>query len=334
MNDSLVSIIIAVYNAEKYIDNTIEAIRNQTYSNIQIVLVDDGSSDNSLEKCIAYSRIDERIIVIHQNNMGPGCARNVGIKASNGDYLVFVDADDYIDICFIEHLVLAITEKDYDVAIAGYKKRYSNGIVESFVPKELDSNNTKLSDCLEYFAKNSLIQGPCWKIFKKEIVLQNGIHFHENWKYGEDSYFVYNYLCFVLSWRTVPFAEYYYEIRNNGSLSSSFTKEKISNSIELFQLLKKICDYTDDSWMGELMCGCFITYCDDLIKTNIKYIGKIHNIKWAISELNSSKILTYYNEKHRIRILYRFCVIHNMYCSAYLLSFIRNVLKKRLDNIK
>ena len=112
--EELVSIIINVYNAEKYIAKCLESVINQTYRNIEIIIVNDGSTDKTLEICESYK--DERIRIINQENMGLSMSRNVGIENSRGEYLYFIDADDFIDIDTIEYLYKLI--KKYDVPIA------------------------------------------------------------------------------------------------------------------------------------------------------------------------------------------------------------------------
>lgn len=92
-----ISVIVPVYNAENYLNRCIESVLAQTYTDWQMVLVDDGSKDESLKVCQRYADLDNRIRVIHQENAGPGIARNTGIAAANGDYIVFIDSDDYVE---------------------------------------------------------------------------------------------------------------------------------------------------------------------------------------------------------------------------------------------
>lgn len=103
MND-LISVVIPVYNVEKYLDKCIETVSKQTYTNLEIILVDDGSNDLSPEICEAWKNKDKRIIVIHKENGGLSSARNVGIDLAKGKYITFVDSDDYIDLKMIETL--------------------------------------------------------------------------------------------------------------------------------------------------------------------------------------------------------------------------------------
>lgn len=102
--EDLITIIVPVYNVEKYLDKCVETITKQTYKKLEIILVDDGSTDSSGKKCDEWKNIDDRIIVIHKKNGGLSSARNAGIDIAKGKYISFVDSDDYIDIRMIENL--------------------------------------------------------------------------------------------------------------------------------------------------------------------------------------------------------------------------------------
>lgn len=121
MMDKVVSVIVPVYNVEKYLDRCIESIRQQTYSNLQIILVDDGAKDKSGAMCDIWKEKDSRITVIHQENGGLSNARNTGIKQATGEYLVFVDSDDIVASDMIEELVGLLETEDADISICGVK---------------------------------------------------------------------------------------------------------------------------------------------------------------------------------------------------------------------
>ena len=121
-NEALISIIVPVYNADRYLDKCVTSISSQTYENLEIILVDDGSSDNSPEICDWFAKKDSRILVIHQNNRGVSAARNVGIEYAKGEYLAFVDGDDYISPSMIEHLYSRVLLDQTDIAVCGYRK--------------------------------------------------------------------------------------------------------------------------------------------------------------------------------------------------------------------
>lgn len=115
-NNDLISVIVPVYNVEKYLKKCIESIRNQTYSNIEIILINDGSTDNCGLICDEYSKIDDRIKVFHKENTGQASARNLGIRKANGEFLCFIDSDDYIDNEMIDELYKACIKNNVDIS--------------------------------------------------------------------------------------------------------------------------------------------------------------------------------------------------------------------------
>ncbi|CCK83183.1 Protein of unknown function [Lactobacillus equicursoris 66c] len=119
-----ISVIVPVYNVQKYLDRCVDSIVKQTYPNLEIILVDDGSKDNSGTMCDGYT--DSRIKVIHKANAGLGMARNSGIEMATGQYIMFVDSDDYIDLDMIEKLYSDLIKAKADTAIGGFKRVFSN----------------------------------------------------------------------------------------------------------------------------------------------------------------------------------------------------------------
>lgn len=111
----LVSVIIPIYNAEKYMNRCIDAVLNQKYKNIEVILINDGSVDSSKKICQKYCEKDNRVICISKNNEGVSKARNAGIKIATGKYLCFIDADDWIDIEYVEEYVLCAEDRDADL---------------------------------------------------------------------------------------------------------------------------------------------------------------------------------------------------------------------------
>ena len=116
MKEELISVIIPVYNVEKYIRYCLDSVINQTYKNLEIIIVDDGTKDSSGEIAEEYAVKDSRIKVIHKENGGLSDARNVGLDAATGKYIAFLDSDDVITLDFYEYLYNIIKEKDYDIA--------------------------------------------------------------------------------------------------------------------------------------------------------------------------------------------------------------------------
>lgn len=132
----MISIVVPIYNVEHFLVQCIESLVQQTYSNIEIVLVDDGSQDRSGDICDLYAKRDGRIVVIHQKNGGVTSARKAGIKIARGNYLMFVDGDDWVDTCICEELLNAICEHHTQSAICGYAREYVNSSLPTILYKE------------------------------------------------------------------------------------------------------------------------------------------------------------------------------------------------------
>ena len=133
--NGLVSVIVPVYNTGPYLPRCIESIIRQNYEKIELLLIDDGSTDNSLEICRKYMQIDNRIKVIHQENGGVCLARNRGLREMRGDYFMFVDSDDAIETYIIEDAVRCFSRHPCaDMVVFGWKKIFENGETESYLP--------------------------------------------------------------------------------------------------------------------------------------------------------------------------------------------------------
>ena len=138
MSEKLVSIIIPVYNAEKYLQKCLDSVISQTYTNIEILLINDGSNDGSKQICEDYEKQDNRIKLFTCLNSGPAFARNLGLSKATGEYIMFVDSDDYVSHEIVEKLVMAIEKNDGDVAVSyvlqsqekQYYEKLGDGVVE------------------------------------------------------------------------------------------------------------------------------------------------------------------------------------------------------------
>lgn len=137
MNNPKISIVVPVYNVEKYLEKCLESIINQTYHNIEIILVDDGSTDKSGELCDSYRVKDQRINVIHKKNGGLASARNVGMHTLTGDYIMFIDSDDWVDATICEDLLYAIRYYHVNASMCSYIREYPQ---KAIVKKIFDEN--------------------------------------------------------------------------------------------------------------------------------------------------------------------------------------------------
>lgn len=204
----LVSVVVPVYNAEHFLGKSIESVTNQSYKNIELILVNDGSTDNSETICNTYALADNRIKVISQENSGPAAARNTGIRHATGDFVFFLDADDFIDRNALALLVAQYNEYKPDLVMGNFCKRENNGetvnIRATFHPddKPFEGKIKKLtkSDIVSYvrhFLKhpsNHLISY-CWaRLYKLSVIKNNNIYAHEDMRLFEDFVFNLEYL--------------------------------------------------------------------------------------------------------------------------------------------
>ena len=143
MTNLLVSIIIPIFNVEKYLDRCIESVVNQTYKNLEIILVDDGSTDSCPQMCDEWGLKDSRIKVVHKENAGLGMARNTGIDNASGEYIFFFDSDDYVDVTTVERCVKSAIENDSEVVAYGRNDVYDDGRI---VPRGIKTEKTLFSD--------------------------------------------------------------------------------------------------------------------------------------------------------------------------------------------
>lgn len=185
--DDLITIIIPVYNVEKYLPKCIDSIINQSYKNLEIILVNNKSTDSSLNICKNYEKMDTRIKVINTDKKGVSYARNIGIKEANGKYLTFVDADDYLDLNFCKIMLQNLIRTNSDCVACGYNRVYENR------EERIINNGLQELSNIEFLEKILEVQsglGFChMKLWKKEIVDISKVKFNENIIVAEDALF-------------------------------------------------------------------------------------------------------------------------------------------------
>ena len=206
----LISIVVPVYNAEKYISNCIKSLCNQTYTNIEIILVNDGSTDSSLEICHLYSEKDNRIKIINQSNRGVSAARNTGIYAAKGAYLTFVDSDDYVMDNYCDILIELINVNNVDFVYCG---QYSlcNGLFAKIHGRKKDgvylTSDILKIDIDDGNMSGFLLHSACAVLYKMEIIRNSNIVFDESIKYNEDGFFN---LLYCLNSHSIYINQYIY----------------------------------------------------------------------------------------------------------------------------
>lgn len=234
-----ISVIVPIYNVEKYLDRCVKSLINQTYKNIEIILVDDGSPDKCPEMCDYYATEDYRIKVIHKENGGLSDARNVGIEKSTGSYISFVDSDDWVEEDFIEELYNNIKRENADISIIGYTLIWDSGKRITY-----SDNNDYFVYNQEYAIKELLKQKKfqcmvCQKMYKRDIF--SDIKFPLG-KIYED---VAVSLPTFLKADKVVFSgdpKFYYFQRENSIVNEKFSKEKLY----FLDCCKEIIDYSNN----------------------------------------------------------------------------------------
>ena len=184
---SKISIIIPMYNAEKYIARCLESVINQSFNDIEIIIVNDGSTDKSLEICRKYAEVDERIVILNKENNGVSVARNQGMNVATGEYIMFVDSDDWIDESMCQYLYKRISECNADICFSNNIKEYGNKIdyidfggskdvinldeIKEVILSLIEEKDKKIAHRRETF------RGPCAKLYKRSIIIDNNITF-------------------------------------------------------------------------------------------------------------------------------------------------------------
>lgn len=233
MEKDKVSIIVPVYNVEKYIEKCLKSLISQSYKNIEIILIDDGSKDNSGKICDTYKRKDSRIKVIHKENAGVSEARNLGIQKATGRYLCFVDADDFVMNDYIEYMHQLIVKESSDIAVC--TKMFSNFNEEQ--------SSDEMIEVLD--GENAIIRilnyrmpiGVYSRIFKKDLIKDNGIKFLKDIYMGEG--FNFNVACFQKAKKVIisNYKVYYYRRDNTTSATSDFSIKKCENSLYAMKVM-------------------------------------------------------------------------------------------------
>lgn len=251
--DKLVSIVVPIYNVEKYLDACILSISNQTYKKLEIILVDDGSTDNSPVICDTWAKKDERIKVIHKTNDGAGMARNTGIDNATGDYIFFFDSDDYVDATVVEKCVRSASLNNSDVVAFGRNNVYPDGRIE---PCEINGAKSPykgekiITDFLPFLFTYELGigVGPWGKMYNLDVLKENNLRFVSEKEIDpEDAYFCLELFSKINTVSIIEENLYFYCERND-SLSRKYREDRQKKN-DFF--LKKSLEYIKKSGLPE-----------------------------------------------------------------------------------
>ncbi len=246
----LVSIIVPIYNGEKYIDACVEYLLAQTYSNLEILLVDDGSKDRSGEICDTYAEKYEQIKVIHQKNGGVSTARNAGIRQAQGKYIAFVDADDYLEKDAVADNVKLAEEHQADVTMFCFwyynvdkQKKIPNPLEEGFVGNGEEFFHRFLIKTID----KEVFHAPWNKLIKRQLLADNQIEFDTRYCIYEDACFVAELLSKAQKIVVNKEMYYQYNVRSAGTLITSFRENFFESVTQLYRNAMAYCaQYRDN----------------------------------------------------------------------------------------
>lgn len=259
MQSELVSVVLPIYNVEKYLEKCIETVVNQTYKNIEIILVDDGSPDNCPEICDRWAEKDNRIKVVHKQNAGLGMARNTGIENATGKYICFFDSDDFVAEDTVEKAYNCIKKNSAEIVCFGFSSVDSEGkLLRTFVPrteKEVFSGNEVQEEFLPNLIYSpsgigwNLNMSSCMAMFSMELIKK------ANWRFvsereilSEDVYSLIDLYKDVNKVAVLNEAFYFYR-ENNASLSRVYRKDRYERVKHCYEECTKLCKrlkYNDD----------------------------------------------------------------------------------------
>ena len=231
----LVSIIIPVYNVVEYFDECIRSVLEQTYKNLEIILIDDGSNDGSEKMCNFFAEKDNRIIVFHQENSGQAVARNRGVSLCKGNYIAFVDSDDVLDKHYIEFLYKALIDTNSDMSVCYYKKFYNKYPMKNQALKVNDYKLYNDEEALEELCYQRIFNSsPYVKLLRRELVI--GIDYPPGIGY-EDFATIYKYMARTKKIVVIDNVLYFYRQRENSTMHMKFSRKKIDRILVSNELL-------------------------------------------------------------------------------------------------
>lgn len=301
--ENIISIIVPVYNVETKLERCIESLINQSYSNIEILLINDGSIDKSGEICNLYSKKDKRVTVIHKENGGVSSARNIGLKNAIGKYIIFCDSDDYVDNKMCEKMLNKLLETNSELVICSYFTVYNNRI------KKHECNEKKYNCIKDIEADFSNLYSDCFfnspwnKLYIKDKI---DFEFKEDMKYFEDYYFNIEYMDNIDKVCTTKDAFYYYNEDSVGSLTKVYSDDIFKVFEVIYEKQKEFLhknwgDKFDGYISSSLIYGMYnsmqkLVYSDNLDKKSVIRTMKLwresNQVKEALKYKNLTKYLT------------------------------------------
>ena len=265
VENPLFSIIVPIYNVERYLEQCIESVLVQDYQNYELILVDDGSPDNSIDICTKYAKQYSNIVFVHKINGGLSDARNVGIKIARGEYLMFLDSDDYWEgTSILSDLQKIINENNPDVIFNYMSSVYPDKIIIHYMNREKLVGSFR--EDFQGLYQEGIYLGFAWtKIVKRDVILKNKLFFIKE-RYFEDIPWSFSLAKYINSYAIYKNCFYMYRRERKGAISSVVTKK---NQISLFKNLSEIFQQISEINKNNLLQG-LESYVNDIYQYSIK----------------------------------------------------------------
>lgn len=315
MSKPFFSIIVPVYKVEEYLDQCITSVLEQTYGDFELILVDDGSPDNSGKICNVYAERDNRIIVIHQKNGGSSAARNSGIKKTQGQYILFLDGDDYwLHKDFLENLNLRLSKISSDVICFNYRKTYCHKVDDPYF--KIPSKRTS-EDGVEFLTKNQIwTASPCNKAIKAELFLLHDLFFVEG-IIAEDVDWCARLATYADSFDYINIDAFAYRQRE-GSITHTSSPETVSCLEKNVEATEKIIEGADSN--KKTFLYAYLSYQVAVLLFNVLSLERIMQMEYRDRMKKHMYYLKYANTRKTI-LIYRCYQFFGYDLSMKLFSF-------------
>lgn len=322
IEEPLVSIIIPVYNTKPYLERCIQSVVQQTYKQLEILLIDDGSTDGAAELCDRFAEHHTNIYVVHIENRGVSIARNKGLDIARGEFILFIDSDDAVSNTYVESFINS--NDDADIIIGSIEDLYIDRAGHTYkhkIRKHKAPRYGKLFD--EYYNLIDWIRGPVAKLYRKHIIDEYNLRFDKNLSVAEDQVFNFNYYCYIQSYKIQEQSVYkYYHHDINNSLSTLLTEKAFLDDIFKLDL--------EYNFIREHYSGNFnVIYIHQLIELINKYtkFDGVHNIIFSykrIKKLAELKPLSVNRKISRKKRIVTYLLIFKLYWIVTIYYWFKN----------
>lgn len=334
-----ISIIVPIYNAEKTLKKCINSVINQNFQEWELLLIDDGSTDSSLNLCKEYEKIDSRIKAFSKQNGGVSSARNYGIEKVNGDFIIFIDSDDYIENNLLQSAINAYKNHKTDLIIWGYIMERKNERIQYNVSMKYLKNKYEILNELINIKNISFYATPCNKLYKTSIIKNNNVKFKEQVSLGEDLIFVLDYIKNINNIYFLPECLSVYSIMEN-----SLCRKDIKNIWDIQYFLYKQYISTFDGYTKynfNNFIGFFFRSISISINTAISNKWNYKRYKKLCNDIISTDEFKKINLKNIklgmytkiIYILLKLKLFWTLKCFINFKNLLSNRLKEKLKNI-